>query len=67
MSKRKSISRARIAQLETGTTDDVQATNLVSTAKAFGFSIEQLKSNNSMERDAEVRLQPMMGKAPVVG
>ena len=62
-----SLSRGRLAQLETDPKAEVKAIALLSIAKAFGCSIEQLMSNNAINRaDGVIKLQPITRKAPVV-
>ena len=63
---RTSISRARVAQLETDPSAEVKAAGLVSIAKAFGCTIEQLLSNNALESRGGLKLNPITRKAPVV-
>ena len=62
-----SLSRGRLAQLETDPKAEVKAIALLSIAKAFGCSIEQLMSNNVISKtDGVAKLQPITRKAPVV-
>tara|TARA_R100001369_G_C3284035_1_gene162604 strand:- start:20 stop:646 length:627 start_codon:yes stop_codon:yes gene_type:complete len=60
------LSRGRLAQLETDPNAEVKALALLSIAKAFGCSIEQLMSNNAIDSMAGMKLQPITRKAPVM-
>lgn len=67
LSKRTSISRGRIAQLETNPVAEVKGESLVSLARAFGCTTEQLLSENALGSSmAGLKLQPITRKAPVI-
>jgi len=66
LSKRTSISRGRIAQIETNPVAEVKGESLVSLAKAFGYSTEQLLSGDELGPMAGLKLQPVTKKAPVI-
>ena len=62
-----SLSRGRLAQLETDPKAEVKAIALLSIAKAFGCTIEQLMSDNAINSTTGgLKLQPITRKAPVV-
>jgi transcriptional regulator with XRE-family HTH domain len=66
LSKRTLLSRGRIAQLETNPVAEVKGDSLVSLAKAFGITTEQLMSNRDPEKLVGIKLQPITRKAPVM-
>jgi|TARA_B100000795_G_scaffold59975_1_gene40017 transcriptional regulator with XRE-family HTH domain len=66
LSKRTSLSRGRIAQIETNPVAEVKGESLVSLAKAFGYSTEQLLSEDELGLLAGLKLQPITKKAPVI-
>ena len=65
LSKRTSISRGRIAQLETNPVAEVKGESLVSLARAFGCTTEQLLSESALSMQG-LKLQPVMRKAPIL-
>jgi len=65
LSKRTSISRGRIAQLETNPVAEVKGESLVSLARAFGCTTEQLLSEGTLSMSG-LQLQPVMRKAPIL-
>jgi SOS-response transcriptional repressor LexA len=67
LAKRTSLSRGRIAQLETDPLAKVGGNSLVSLAKAFGYSTEQLLSADELGLFAELKLQPVTRKVPLIG
>ena len=67
LSKRTSLSRGRIAQIETNPAAEVKGAALVSLAKAFGYSPEQLLSVYKLGLLADVKLQPVTKKVPLIG
>ena len=66
LSKATSLSRGRIAQIETNPLAEVKGESLVSLAKAFGYSTEQLLSADELGLLAGMRLQPVTKKVPVI-
>jgi len=66
LSKRTNLSRGRIAQIETNPLAEVKGDTLVSLAKAFGYSTEQLISDDELGLLAGLKLQPITKKAPVI-
>ena len=67
LSKRTSLSRGRIAQIETNPVAEVKGATLVSLAKAFGYSTEQLLSVYELGLLADLKLQPVTKKVPFIG
>ena len=66
LSKRTSVSRGRIGQLETDPLAKVGGNSLVSLAKAFGYSTEQLLSADELGLLADLKLQPVTRKVPLI-
>jgi len=66
LAKRTSLSRGRLAQIETDPLAEVRGDSLVSLAKAFGYSTEQLLSADELGLLAGLKLQPVTKKAPVI-
>ena len=66
LSKRTSVSRGRIGQLETDPLAKVGGNSLVSLAKAFGYSTEQLLSADELGLLADLKLQPFTRKVPLI-
>ena len=66
LSKKTLLSRGRIAQLETNPVAEVKGDSLVSLAKAFGITTEQLMSNRDPEKLVGIKLQPITRKAPIM-
>jgi len=66
LSKRTLLSRGRIAQLETNPVAEVKGDSLVSLAKAFGITTEQLISNRDPNKMVGLQLQPITRKAPIM-
>ena len=60
VSKKSGVSRARISQIETNALTDVKGDTLVSLAKAFDLSVEQLMAPDvfTMSLFTELRNQP---------
>lgn len=67
LSKRTTLSRGRIAQVETDPQAQVKGDSLVSLAKAFGYSTEQLLSDDELGLLAGLKLQPITKKVPLIG
>lgn len=65
LSKRTSISRGRIAQLETNPVAEVKGESLVSLARAFGCTTEQLLSESAPSMSG-LTLQVVTKRAPVL-
>jgi len=61
------LSRGRIAQIETDPQAQVKGDSLVSLAKAFGYSTEQLLSDDELGLLAGLKLQPITKKVPLIG
>ena len=66
LSKRTNLSRGRIAQIETNPLAEVKGDTLVSLAKAFGYSTEQLISDDELGLLKGLKLQPITKKLPVI-
>ena len=66
LAKRTSLSRGRIAQIETDPLAKVGGNSLVSLAKAFGYSTEQLLSADELGLLADLKLQPVTRKVPLI-
>mgnify|MGYP000147263161 CR=1 FL=1 len=66
LSKKTNLSRGRIAQIETNPLAEVKGDTLVSLAKAFGYSTEQLLSDDKLGLLAGLKLQPITKKAPII-
>lgn len=66
LSKRTSLSRGRLAQIETDPLAEVRGDSLVSLAKAFGYSTEQLLSADELGLLSGLKLQPVTKKAPII-
>jgi transcriptional regulator with XRE-family HTH domain len=66
LAKRTSLSRGRIAQIETDPLAKVGGNSLVSLAKAFGYSTEQLLSADELGLLADLKLQPFTRKVPLI-
>jgi len=66
LSKRTLLSRGRIAQLETNPIAEVKGDSLVSLAKAFGITTEQLVSNRDPGKMVGLKLQPITRNAPIM-
>ena len=66
LSKRTSVSRGRIGQLETDPLAKVGGNSLVSLAKAFGYSTEQLLSADELGLLVDLKLQPFTRKVPLI-
>ena len=67
LAKRTSLSRGRLAQLEANPLAKVRGDSLVSLAKAFGYSTEQLLSTDELGLLADLKLQPVPRKVPLIG
>jgi transcriptional regulator with XRE-family HTH domain len=67
LAKRSFISRGRIAQLESNPVAEVKGASLVSLANAFGCSIEQLLSTDELVLLADLKLQSVTKKVPLIG
>ena len=67
LSKRTSLSRGRIAQLESNPVAEVKGASLVSLANAFGYSPEQLLSKGELVLSADLKLQSVTKKVPLIG
>ena len=67
LSKRTNLSRGRIAQIETNPLAEVKGDSLVSLAQAFGYSTEQLLSDDELGLLAGLKLQPITKKVPLIG
>jgi len=67
LSKRTSLSRGRIAQIETNPLAEIGGAALVSLAKAFGYSTEQVLSVYELGLLADLKLQPFTKKVPLIG
>ena len=66
LAKRTSVSRGRIGQIETDPLAKVGGNSLVSLAKAFGYSTEQLLSADELGLLADLKLQPVTRKVPLI-
>lgn len=66
LSKRTAISRGRIAQLETNPTAEVKGETLMSLARAFSCTTEELLSSGALGNMPGLKLQPIMRKAPIL-
>jgi SOS-response transcriptional repressor LexA len=69
LSKRTSISRPRIAQIETNPGTEVKAETMRSLAKAFDLTVEQLSSVSLFDKGGnahEVTIRPITTKLPVL-
>ena len=66
LAKRTSLSRGRIAQIETDPLAKVGGNSLVSLANAFGYSTEQLLSADELGLLADLKLQPVTRKVPLI-
>jgi SOS-response transcriptional repressor LexA len=66
LSKRTAISRGRIAQLETNPVAEVKGETLMSLARAFSCTTEELLSSSALDSMSGLKLQPIMRKAPIL-
>lgn len=68
LSKKTSISRARIAQIETNPTTKVKSETMFSLANAFNMSVDQLSSNALFKEGGVdgLEIRPVTKKVPVI-
>ena len=69
LSKRTSISRPRIAQIETNPSTEVKSETMRSLAKAFDLTVEQLSSISLFDqgvKDNELTIRPITNKLPIL-
>lgn len=69
LSKRTSISRPRIAQIETNPGTEVKSETMRSLAKAFDLTVEQLSSVSLFDKGVnnhEVTIRPLTTKLPIL-